>query len=169
MKGYENPVDKAMESLAGRKSPEGSHKAIIQSRIMDGFDSNKPLPLLTRYRAVAIIVAFVAVSSFGFVAAGGVEILKDLFLTVEVNGKEVQPTDIRKDEQGNVNFTIPIDTPPGSDKVSIGFGLEAGEAGDLGKDLKPGEKAEVKFSAELTPKEDNKANVKVKIGEEKKK
>jgi len=157
MSRFEDPVDKALHSLSGKSSPEGDPDGVIRKRVMNGYEANKPLPIMSRHGTLLIVLALVAVSCFGFAAVGGVEIIRGLFITVTVNGTEVEPEDVREDEEGNIHFTVPIDSS--SEEIEFGMSLESGEY--EGKKIE-GKGGMVSINAEIEA-EGDKANVKMKI------
>jgi hypothetical protein len=99
-------VDSALQSLAGRRWPGANHNPELESKLMKAFDTQKSKNVFYRHPLVAACLALLVLGSFGFAAAGGVQMIKALFVTVEVDGIVVHDPSF---DGGPVNVTVTTD------------------------------------------------------------
>lgn len=105
-------VDRALASLGGRNWPVNNRNAQLENTLMKEFDANRPATFLARHRILIPVVAVLALASAGFAAAGGIEYVRSLFLTVEINGNVVHSGEVVLDENGEGKITLPEGSLP---------------------------------------------------------
>ncbi len=133
MRNESDPVDDALESLRGRSWPGDRHNLELESRLMREFASKKAATSrLGGHRVLIAALAVVLLGSVAFAAAGGMGLFKSLFVTMEVNGEEVEIGEVVLDENGTGTFDVPP-LPIGEDEeyVTLSMTIEGGEAGEL--------------------------------------
>lgn len=89
MQNEPDPVDAALESLRGRQWPGDQPNSQLKEKLMSEFHKNNTTSLLRRHSITVGILAVLVFGSVGFAAAGGVEYVQSWFITVQVNGQEV--------------------------------------------------------------------------------
>ena len=99
-------VDSALQSLAGRRWPGDPHNPELESKLMQTFDKQKSKNMIFRHPLLAACLAVLVLGSFGFAAAGGVDVIKAWIVKVEVNGTEIHDPAF---EGGPVTLTITTD------------------------------------------------------------
>lgn len=123
-----DPVDRAMASLGSREWPAGAGNAQLENMLMREFHANTSASFVARHRVLVPVVAILVLGCAGFAAAGGVEFVRSLFLTVEINGNVVHSGDVVLDENGEGKLTLPEGSLPtdgdGEMTVTI-MGMEA--------------------------------------------
>ncbi|MBN2564040.1 MAG: hypothetical protein JXQ75_24260 [Phycisphaerae bacterium] len=102
----QDPVDQAIKSLRSQAWPGESHNIELEERLMRESQSNCSVSRLGRHRVLAAALAVLVLGSVGFAAAGGVDMVKNWLLRVEING---QVTEVQLDENGEKTFTINTD------------------------------------------------------------
>mgnify|MGYP000864416595 CR=1 FL=1 len=99
-------VESALQSLAGQRWPGANHNSQLESKLMQAFDKQKSKNIITRHPLIAACLAVLVLGSFGFAAAGGVEMVKSWFiLNVEIDGIQ----DFNEAFDGPVNITLTTD------------------------------------------------------------
>ena len=100
-------VDGALQSLADQRWPGAHHNPELECKLMQAYDTQKSKNVLFRHPLIAACLAVLVLGSFGFAAAGGVEMIKALFVKVEVDGVEIHDPAY---QGGPVNLTITTDS-----------------------------------------------------------
>ncbi len=110
MKDPTDPVEAALESLGGRRWPGDFNDNPLKDKIMKDMQTQGS-SMHSRRGALLAGVATLGLASVGFAAAGGFEMVSGWFITVEINGEQVEidPTDIEIETDGNGVATITID------------------------------------------------------------
>lgn len=90
-----DPIDNAFESLRGRQWPGAYHNHQLREKLMREFLTRQSSSRLRRRGTLIATLALLVLGSAGFAAAGGVEMVKSWFVTVEVkiNGEVVDVVD----------------------------------------------------------------------------
>lgn len=129
-------VDRALHSLAGRQWPGSAHNHQLETRIMQEFDTHKPATLFSRHRILIPALAILILGSLGFAAAGGIQLVRSLFVTTSINGEVVDVSEVILDEGGRGTFTIPIEPTDGLETLEISmegeYVADDGTTGDAG-------------------------------------
>ena len=123
MKDQMDPVDGALESLGGRQWPGDYHNHQLKDKIMQELQTKRSSSRLGRRGALVASLLFLVLGTAGFAAAGGFELVRGWFITVEVNGVpvDIDEADIDVQTDGDtVTLTI--------DSADIDTGGEEGEA-----------------------------------------
>ena len=100
-----DPVDRALQSLGGRHWPGETHNPQLENQLMRAFETHKPASLISRHRVLIPVLAVLVFGSVAFAAAGGIEYVRSLFITVSVNGEVVDTSEVVLDENGRGTFT----------------------------------------------------------------
>jgi hypothetical protein len=120
-----DPVDRALQSLAGRQWPGTNYNHELEQNLMDSFEHRPQASLFARHRVLVSVLAVLAVAG---AAAGAVGLAKGWFATVEVNGQVVHSGEIVPDENGQATIVVPAGTlRDGENEVTVS--LEAGDNG----------------------------------------
>jgi hypothetical protein len=131
MKTHIDPVERALQSLGGRQWPGANHNPELEQRLMQSFENHPPASLFARHKILvpALIVLFLAGASFA--AAGGIDLIRSWFLTIEVNGTVVHSGEIQLDENGEATLTLPQGSlqADGNGEVTVGLEVQ-GDASD---------------------------------------
>ncbi len=90
---------------------------------MQKFDTNRPSHGLGRRGTLLAALAILTVSSVGFAAVGGIGMIQGWFITVEVNGEQVDYNEdaiqVENNDDGTVTLTVDGEA----------LGVEGGEGG----------------------------------------
>ena len=135
-------VDRALESLGRRAWPGATVDPELESKLMREFQPHARAPFLARHRVLVPLVAILLLGSAAFAAAGGIRLIRSLFVTTRVNGQVVDTSEVILDENGRGSFTVPIE--PTDDLQTLELSLE-GEY--VGPDGTPGEAGTVTINA----------------------
>lgn len=81
-----------------------------------------------RHPVLAITLACVVLGSFGFAAAGGIEMIKSWFVSIEINGEQYD-FEVVPDDDGVATLVVPVTTTgeEGETQLTVEF---TGEPGD---------------------------------------
>ncbi len=117
-------VDDALDSLGDRRWPGDYNNPELKENLMQKFDTNRASRGLGRRGTLLAALAILTVSSVGFAAAGGVQMIQGWFITVEVNGEPVDFDEdaIQVESHGDGTVTLTVD--------GEALGIEGGEEGD---------------------------------------
>lgn len=130
MQNENDPVDSALRSLGGQKWPGASHNPELEEKLMRAFENRGSTSKIRRHPLLAACLAVLVLGSVGFAAAGGIEMVRSWFVTIEVNGEVIDSLEVVPDENGNAEFDIPpIETEDGEMTVAT-ISIDAGESGD---------------------------------------
>ena len=88
-----DPVDGALESLKGRTWPGSNDNEETRNKLMQEYQSKRASSRLGRRGMVIAALGILILGGAGFAAAGGVEVVRGWFITVEVNGKVIDLDD----------------------------------------------------------------------------
>ncbi len=75
---------------------------------MREFSTNRSAPYLARHRVLAATLAIAVLASLGFVAAGGIKMVKSWFVTTTVNDQVIDTREVVPDGKGEATFTLPV-------------------------------------------------------------
>ncbi len=124
MQDQQDPVDGALTSLKGRQWPGDSTNNETKDILMQEFQKNRSSARLGRHPVLVAALAIVLLGSVGFAAAGGVQMVRNWIVTVEVeiDGEivEIDDANVTIEENGDeVTVTldaleIPGDHPEGA-------------------------------------------------------
>jgi hypothetical protein len=81
-----DPVEDALASLGGRRWPKEYDNIQLKDKIMNSVQTKQSGSSLRRRPALAATLALLVLGSAGFAAAGGIQMIKGLIVTVEVEG-----------------------------------------------------------------------------------
>jgi len=127
MSGDMDPVDGALQSLAGQSWPGNPNDLELERKIMQALETS---PRVTRSRARRLVLpaAIVLLGSTVLVAAGGWSLIRSWFVTVAVNGNVVHSGEIVLDPNGHATIAVPAAAlKPGSEnEIAIQLQGEAG-------------------------------------------
>jgi hypothetical protein len=112
-----DPVDEALQSLAGRQWPGATHDAELENRLMQEFNSRRSASFVARHRVLVPVLGVLLLGSAVFAAAGGVEMVKGWFVTIEVavDGDLIAVEDVVLDEEGKGSFIMPEEAMEGKE------------------------------------------------------
>jgi hypothetical protein len=131
MGNHMDPVDGALQSLGGRQWPGVNHNPELEQRLMHNFGNSPPASFLARHRILISALAVMLLAGVSFAAAGGVDLIRSWFLTIQVNGAVVHSGEIQVDEQGQATLTLPKGSLQADQDGHVTVGLEMHrEAGD---------------------------------------
>lgn len=123
-----DPIDDAFESLKGRSMPGDAYDPQLKERLMREFNANRSENHHRRRLILAAALAFVLLGGAGFAAAGGIEMVKSWFITIEVDGKPIAVEEfngnITVEEDGEIT-TVTVDLPEGA--VDLPDGIVEGQ------------------------------------------
>ncbi len=115
MSGDMDPVDGALQSLAGQQWPGNPENPELERRIMQALDTQKHVSR-SRVRRLVLPAAIVLLGSTVLVAAGGWSLIRSWFITVEVNGNVVHSGEMVLDPNGQAVIAVPAGAlQPGSE------------------------------------------------------
>ena len=91
MQDQPDPIDGAFESLRGRQWPGDYQNRQLREKLMQEVRTRQSSSRLRRRGTLVATLALLVLGSAGFAAAGGVELVKSWFVTIEVriNGEVV--------------------------------------------------------------------------------
>ncbi len=131
MHNQSDPVDQALKSLGGQQWPGEHHNNELEERLMQHTDSTNGTRW-NRPRLVAAGLAVLVLGSAGFAAAGGVDVVRSWFVTVEVNGNVVEVRGVLPEKDGSTTFVLPLpDLPESEDGDEVTVTIDAIEAEGL--------------------------------------
>ena len=107
MQRQHDPVESTLQSLGNEQWPGPGCNHELEKRLMREFDNKNVVSRIRRHPALAACLAVLVLGSFGFTAAGGIDMVKSWFVTVEVDGEVVATQTVVPDENGNAEFDIP--------------------------------------------------------------
>ena len=84
-----DPVDGALESLKGRTWPGSNDNEETRNKLMQEYQSKRASSRLGRRGMVIAALAILVLGGAGFAAAGGVEVIRGWFITVEIDGRVI--------------------------------------------------------------------------------
>ncbi len=123
-----DPIDNAFESLKGRAMPGDAYNPQLKERLMREFNTNRSEKHPRRRMILAAALAFVLLGGAGFAAAGGVDMVKSWFITIEVDGEPIAVEEfegnITIEEDGEIT-TVTVDLPEGA--VDLPEGVVEGQ------------------------------------------
>lgn len=123
-----DPIDNAFESLKGRSMPGDAYNPQLKERLMREFSANRSEKHPRRRLILAAALAFVLLGGAGFAAAGGVEMVKSWFITIEVDGQPIATEDfngnITIEEDGEMTW-VTVEVPEGAVNLPAGETTEA--------------------------------------------
>jgi hypothetical protein len=125
-----DPVDSALQSLGGQKWPGASHNPKLEDKLMRAFENTGSTSKIRRHPLLAACLAVLLLGSLGFAAAGGIEMVRSWFVTIEVNGEVIGPLEVVPDENGNAEFDIPPIEIEGDEAAVATISIDTGETGD---------------------------------------
>jgi hypothetical protein len=125
-----DPVDSALQSLGGQKWPGASHNPKLEDKLMRAFENRGSVSRIRRHPLLAACLAVLVLGSLGFAAAGGIEMVRSWFVTIEVNGEVIGPLEVVPDENGNAEFDIPPIEIEGDEAAVATISIDTGETGD---------------------------------------
>lgn len=114
-----DPVDRVLQSLGERAWPMNNRNPQLENMLMREFDSNTPVSFVARHRVLIPVVAVLILATAAFAAAGGVEMIKSLFITTSINGQVVDQRAVTLDENGSATFTVPLPTPSNGETAEV--------------------------------------------------
>jgi hypothetical protein len=123
-------VDSALQSLGGQKWPGASHNPKLEDKLMRAFENRGSVSRIRRHPLLAACLVVLVLGSLGFVAAGGVEMVRSWFVTIEVNGEVIGSMEVVPDENGNAEFNIPPIDVEGDEAAVTTISIDSGECGD---------------------------------------
>ena len=112
-----DPVDRALQSLAGRQWPGDSYDLQLERTLMQSFETSSSVPACYRHRLMIPALAVVLLAGVAFVAAGGVELVRSWFVTTTFNGEVVGTQEVIPNEDGSATFNIPVGPPKDGENV----------------------------------------------------
>ena len=112
-------VDRALQSLAGQQWPGDSYDVQLESKLMQSYETNRPVPAFYRHRLLIPALALVLIASVGFVSFGGVALVKSWFVTTTINGQVVDVREVVPKEDGSATFNVPVSTKDGENVVEL--------------------------------------------------
>jgi hypothetical protein len=122
-----DPVDSALQSLGGQKWPGASHNTELEDKLMRAFDNRGSVSRIRRHPLLAACLAVLVLGSLGFAAAGGIEMVRSWFVTIEVNGEVIGSMEVVPDENGNAEFDIPPIDVEGDEAAVTTITIDSGE------------------------------------------
>ena len=97
---------------------------------MRAFEDRGSTSKIRRHPLLAACLAVLLLGSLGFAAAGGIELVRSWFVTIEVNGEVITTQEVIPDENGNAEFDIPpIEVEDGEVAVTT-ITIDSGEEED---------------------------------------
>lgn len=110
MQDQQDPVDGALSSLKGRQWPGDHTNNQTKDMLMKQFQKNQSTTAVGRHPVLVAALAILVLGSVGFAAAGGVQMVRNWIVTVEVNGEpvDVDPANVRIEENGE-EVTVTLD------------------------------------------------------------
>ena len=130
MRNEHDPVDSALQSLGGQKWPGASHNPKLEDKLMRAFENRGSASKIRRHPLLAACLAVLVLGSLGFAAAGGIEMVRSWFVTIEVDGEVIGPLEVVPDENGNAEFDIPPIEIEGDEAAVATISIDTGECGD---------------------------------------
>ena len=122
-----DPIDEALRSLRNQDWPGNSCNPELENLLMQKHSVNRSPSRLTSHPVLVAAVALLLLGSFGFAAAGGVQMVKGWFIRAEVDGREVNIDNanltVEEKEDGVVTMTvddIQISPKPGDPEIEDG-------------------------------------------------
>lgn len=85
-----DPVDRALESLRHSSWTPSNPNPLLEEKLMQEFSKNRTSRFVARRPALVAACAVLLVGGGTFAAAGGIDLIKSLFVTVDINGEPVQ-------------------------------------------------------------------------------
>ncbi len=85
-----DPVDRALESLRVSSWTPTNPNPLLEEKLMQEFSKNRTSRFVARRPALVIACAAFLIGGGAFAAAGGVDLIKRLFVTVDIAGTPVQ-------------------------------------------------------------------------------
>jgi hypothetical protein len=115
-------VDRALQSLAGQQWPGDSYDVQLERKLMQSYETNKPVLAFYRHRLLIPALALVLIASVSFVSFGGVALVKSWFVTTTINGQVVDVREVVPKDDGSVSFNVPIgEVKSGGNVVELSF------------------------------------------------
>lgn len=90
MHNDQDPVDVALNYLRSTARAPFIPDAKLEEKLMRSFDNNSTSSRLAKYRTLLIASAVTMLGGAGFAAAGGADVVKSWFVTVELTGEDGQ-------------------------------------------------------------------------------
>ena len=132
MQNEHDPVDSALQSLGGQKWPGASHDPKLEEKLMRAFEDKRSTSRIRRHPLLAACLAVLVLGSFGFAAAGGIEMVRSWFVTIEVNGEVITTQEVIPDENGNAEFDLPPIEVDGDEATVTKITIDSGEVEEDG-------------------------------------
>jgi len=109
MKDQLDPVESALESLKSRHWP-GGHNSQLKDKLMREYQMKRSFSGPGRRGALIATLAILVLATAGFAAAGGVELIRGWFITVEIDGQivDIDDADITVETEGDT-VTLSLD------------------------------------------------------------
>ncbi len=104
-----DPVEQALESLAGRAWPGAPHNENLESKLMQSYEHQNRGSYFSRHPVLAPTLALLLVAGVGITAVGAVALYNTWFVTVSVNGGPEQTFEVPVTEDGSAHVTIPVE------------------------------------------------------------
>ena len=117
----QDPVDEALDALRDRTWHGDGTSKELRGELMKKIEENASRTGFSRRGMTVAVLALCALGTAGFAAAGGVDLIRGLFVTVEVNGEvvDIDEGDITVETQGDTT-TVTIDVGELSDDIEEG-------------------------------------------------
>lgn len=115
---YDNPdpIDRALASLRSQHWTGEPHKVELEEKLMKMYRAKNLSFHIGQHRVLTTLLAVLLIGGVGFAAAGGVEVVKTLFVTVRIlgpNGEVYETTDVEPIEYEDGAATAVIDMGEG--------------------------------------------------------
>jgi hypothetical protein len=114
-----DPVDRALASLAGRSWPGDQHNPQLEQQLMQNFATHSSASFLSRHRVLVPALIVLLVGGAAFAATGGYALVKSWFVTISVDGQVIHEGNVQTDERGNASFVVSLPGQPADGKMTL--------------------------------------------------
>ncbi len=134
MQHQHDPVDEALKTLGLRNWPSDYDNHKLKEKIMQDFQTKRSMSLMSRRNALAATLAIALLGTAGFAAAGGLDMVRGWFITVTVNGEDVDLSGadiVVSDDGQEIMITTNGLVEDVDEPVSISVTAEPGNSGSI--------------------------------------
>ncbi len=124
-----DPVDSALKSLRSRAWTAESFNPKLEEKLMQQFNRNEPGRAFVRRPSWALALGILFVGGVTFAAAGGIEKIRSLFVTVEVDGEGMQ-VELQPVSEDTYEGTLETETQDGRQASIQVSKTQSAEEGD---------------------------------------
>jgi hypothetical protein len=104
-----DPVAGALQALKSQQWAGGTHNDDLEERLMREFDVKGGASRFSRHRLLAVAAAVLLIGGAGFAVAGGLDMVRSWFVTVEIGPGAIEIEEGVLEEGEMVTATIDVD------------------------------------------------------------